>query len=270
MRMAKIKDSGSVVRSLQHNTRERMPANADPQKTKKNDIWGGDADEAMKRFEDKLPSEVRKNAVLAVELVMTASPDFVGDWNKYLIDCEQWAKKLFGGDKNLLSVAIHRDETTPHTHVLIMPLKDGRLNANHFIGGSRDRMAELQEDFYEKVGKRFELERGQSKSETKSRHSHHTLAGKTAELDEREKAVSDREAKLNHAGEDFKRLMGMKPSDVRELKTLVANWDKASPAGLRVIAKDIEQSGAATVGEYRQNREAQRQREQQQKNIYSR
>jgi hypothetical protein len=269
MRMAKIKDSGSVVRSLQHNTRERMPPNADSDRSAQNFNFGGTVLESMSRFEGKLPDKIRSNAVMAVELVMTASPDFNGDWKGYLKGCDEWAMSLFGAE-NLIHIAHHFDESTPHTHLIFAPLKDGKLNANHFIGGSRDRMAELQEDFYEKVGKHFELERGHSKSETKSRHSHHTLAGKSAELDQREEKIQLREKVLSEFEKQFKELYGIKPEDVRELKTLVSNWDKASPAGLRVIAKNVEQSGAATVGEYRQNREAQRQREQQQKNIYSR
>jgi len=275
MRMAKLKDSGSVVRSLQHNTRERIPANADLQKGGLNWIFGGSAPDAVARYHELMPEKIRANAVHAVELVMTASPDFTGDeehgrdWKKYLDACDKWAMNFFGS-KNLLHVAHHYDETTPHTHILCVPLKDGKLNAKHFIGGHRDRMAELQNDFYEKVGKEFGLARGESRSETKARHTPHTLAGKTAELDEREKKLDGRESKISQAGEDFKRIMGMKPTEVRELKTLVENWDKTTPAGLRVIAKDIEQSGAATVGEYRKSRETLRRIEQQQNNNYSR
>jgi len=276
MRMAKIKDSGSVVRSIQHNTRERMPPNADRQRAGLNWIFGGGVSETMNRYHGLLPENVRSNAVHAVELVMTASPEFKGNWVDYLSACDKWAMDLFGAE-NLLHVAHHFDESTPHTHILCVPLKDKKLNANHFIGGSRDRMAELQEDFYQKVGKPFSLERGQSKSETRARHSHHTLAGKTAELDEREVKLAQGEEKIKlrekvlyEFDQQFREMYGMKPADVRELKTLVANWDKATPAGLRVIARDIEQSGAATVGEYRRDREAHRKKEQSRSSSFSR
>jgi len=268
MRMAKIKDSGSVVRSLQHNTRERMPANADPGRSEQNFNFGGTVSESMARFSGKLPGKIRSNAVMAVELVMTASPDFNGDWKGYLKGCDEWAMGLFGAE-NLVHIAHHFDESTPHAHLVFTPLKDGKLNANHFIGGSRDRMVELQEDFYEKVGKRFDLERGQSKSETKARHTPHTLAEKSAELDRREEKIQLREKVLSEFEKQYRDLYGMKPADVRELKTLVENWDKTNPAGLRVIAKDIEQSGAATVGEYRKAREAHRSWEQSRSSSFS-
>jgi hypothetical protein len=275
MRMAKIKDSGSVVRSIQHNTRERMPPNADESRTRQNPACMS-TEAAAIRYRNLMPDKVRKNAVHAVEMVMTASPEFAGDWRRYLDECDTWATELFGKE-NLIHIAHHYDESTPHTHLVFTPLKDGKLNANHFIGGSRDRMAELQEDFYQKVGKPFSLERGQSKSETRARHSHHTLAGKTAELDEREVKLAQveekiklREKVLYEFDQQFREMYGMKPADVRELKTLVANWDKATPAGLRVIARDIEQSGAATVGDYRRDREAHRKKEQSRSSSFSR
>ena len=167
-----------------------------------------------------------------------------------------------------IQYAVHHDEGTPHIHLVVVPLKDGKLNARHFIGGHRDRMKELQDDFYEKVGKKFGLDRGISKEMTKAEHSRPTLKHKAAELDMREEALIEREEILEARTKavanftmDFTKLIGMKPHDVCELKTLVSNWDKATPTGLRVIAEDIEQSGAKTVGEYRQLRETQRQKE---------
>jgi len=250
--------------ALQHNTRERFPENADPNLTKKNQTYGGSTAESLCRFEEILPGKIRKNAVLAVELVMTASPDFGsspahGNMGDYLTACDNWALKTFGIDLNkkdirpAIHVAHHYDEKTPHTHILIVPMKDGKLNASHFIGGSRQRMAELQEDFYQTVGKRFGLDRGRSRKETRARHTHHRLA----DLDDREKKISEAENLI-------KKAIKVTPSEIQSLRTYKANWEKTTPAGLRVIAGDIERSGAATVGEYSQQREAVRKQDQQQ------
>jgi len=203
LRMEKKKSTRDVVMTLQHNTRERMPPNADPEKTKLNQTYGGGSLEVMNRYHERLPEKVRKNAVLAVELVMTASPDFSGSWKEYLDACDKWALELFEGKKNLLHVAHHLDESTPHTHILFTPIKDEKLNAKFFIGGSRDRMSELQDDFYEKVGKKFGLERGKPREETRARHTPHTLAGKAAELESREAELGKKEAAL---GEREKKL----------------------------------------------------------------
>jgi hypothetical protein len=189
--MDKKKSLRDVSMTLDHNNRERQPANADPEKKDRNWTFGGSTQEAITRFNERLPAKIRKNAVLAVELVMTASPDFSGDWSKYLNACDAWARGLFG-EKNLIHVAHHRDEKTPHTHIVFMPLKDGKLNAKHFIGGSRDRMAELQQDFYEKVGKEFKLDRGKPREETRARHTQHNMTN----LDQRELAIAKKETEL--------------------------------------------------------------------------
>lgn len=196
MRMDKKKSSRDVVMTIQHNTRERMPDNADPEKSKKNWVYGGNTLETIARFGELTPDKIRSNAVQAVELVMTASPEFSGPWADkkaadgtvtvgYLNACDKWAKEIFGKE-NLLHVAHHWDETTPHTHIVFVPLKDGKLNAKSYIGGHRNRMKELQEDFYQKVGKPFGLDRGKPREETRAKHTHH----KMTDLKHREEAVA--------------------------------------------------------------------------------
>jgi len=286
MRMEKIKSRSSLVRAAQHNTRERSPLNADQDKASQN-FATGTVDDAMTKYSQMLPGKVRKNAVHAVELLMTASPDYAGDWKAYLRECGKWAENLFG-KSNVLSVTQHFDETTPHAHILVMPLKDGKLNANFFIGGSRDRMSQLQDDFYENVGKRFELDRGRSRAETKARHARPALYKKFAELDRREKnlehekdlaerameirakELEEKNQKLQEFAKEYKKLHGFHPEDVKAMRTRLEQWDKATPAALRVIARDVEQSGAVTVGEYRMAREAQREKQQSRSSSFSR
>jgi hypothetical protein len=58
---------------------------------------------------------------------------------------------------------LHRDESTPHIHAFIVPMYEGKLNAKHYIGGTRDRLTQLQ-DSYAKAMKPHKLERGIEKS----------------------------------------------------------------------------------------------------------
>jgi hypothetical protein len=251
--MAKLKSHRDVTMALQHNTRERMPSNADPSKTAKNLVYGGSAAESLVRFDGLMPDKIRSNAVQCVELVFTASPDFNGDWGGYLRSALDWGLETFGIDpkqkdiRPAISYAVHHDETTPHLHLLVVPLKDGKLNAKHFIGGSRDRMAELQEDFYQKVGKKFDLERGRSAAETRSRHSHHTLAGKTAELEKKDQ-------QLREFADSYKKLQGVSPNAVQAFRRM-------TPDQLRGFAAVIEGKGFKTVEEYA-NAQDQQQRQQ--------
>jgi len=236
--MAKLKGWMDVRMTLQHNTRERMPPNADPKWSGGNYNFGGDVENTMQRMDTLMPEKVRENAVRAVEVVMTASPDFSGNWKDYLKACDEWAQGIFG-KSNLMHINHHYDETTPHTHIVFTPIKDGKLNASYFIGGHRNRMVELQNDFYQKVGKGFSLERGQSKAETKARHAHHTLAGKTAELDERERTLAEKNTKLDEREHTLAEKNTKLDEREKKLKQTAAELDRIQY--LKPFLKDIEE-----------------------------
>ena len=60
----------------------------------------------------------------------------------------------------MISAIVHYDETTPHLHILSVPLtQDGRLSAREIIG-NRTKMSQMQTAFYEQVGRDYGLERG--------------------------------------------------------------------------------------------------------------
>ena len=252
MRMAKIKSTVSLVHALQHNTRERIPYNADGTRTPDN--WqyfeGGatqNKENALLRYTNLLPAKVRKNAVHAVEVMMTASPQFAGDWSAYLTACDDWARKFFG-EENVLHVAYHNDELTPHVHVIAMPLVAGKLNAKALIGGSSRRMQELQDQFHKEVGGGFGLSRGIPREETHARHKPHDLsaakdelARRSAELDEREQSLADKEQQLNQREAEIKRNIEknfnekqnlLKEREEKQAKEL-ENYKKSRDTGLR-------------------------------------
>lgn len=174
LRVAKLKSRASLVRTAQHHTRERSPENADPERTKYN--WGDRSTATViQRYEAKLPAKVRKNAVHAVEFVVSASPEALAAMGQeqrreYFEEAMAWCADRMGGPANLLCWSLHQDELTPHLHLVMMPLKDGKLNARAYIGGHRDTLREMQTSFAEEVGKPFGLERGQPKTLTKRQH----------------------------------------------------------------------------------------------------
>lgn len=174
-----------------------MPDNADSEKKHLNEhLWNNSTPGRRIYFENR-PKKIRLNAVHAIEFMMTASPDFQGDWNKYFDSCKNWVQD-FMGSKNILSMDIHRDEKTPHLHILAMPMKDGKLNAKYFLGGSKFRMRDIQNDFYKKCGQDIGLERGLPKEVTKARHAHYTAAA-NPELIEREEKLKAKEKEMEQA-----------------------------------------------------------------------
>lgn len=106
---------------------------------------------------------VRKDAVRCCEVLFTASGDFFEQHpeqiDKFFGACLMFSEQRFGAD-NIIAATVHMDEDTPHMHLDFVPLTaDGRLSAKSVLGGRKD-MQQLQDDFYEQVGKQFGLERG--------------------------------------------------------------------------------------------------------------
>lgn len=178
LRVAKIKSRVSLARATQHNTRERVPDNANPERTKGN-VSLRDTQAAMARYTDLLPPKVRKNAVHAVELLVAVPPEVMKavqnqtDYNRviqYLVDSRDWLADRLGGPANMLNWSLHVDEASPHMHIVMMPLRDGKLSYNSYLGGSRDALVRLQTDFASEVGKKYGLERGRPRAATGRRH----------------------------------------------------------------------------------------------------
>jgi membrane-associated HD superfamily phosphohydrolase len=173
LRIQKLKSAVAVRNSLKHAFREQETPNADSESTPNNTHIGAESSlEAIKKFNAGLPITVRKNAVLALEYLITASPEVMeskskADQDKYFVDALAYLHKTYGAD-NVFYAGVHRDETTPHLYAYVLPIKDGKLNARHFVGGHKERLSEMQTEFAETVGRKHGLERGVKGS--KARH----------------------------------------------------------------------------------------------------
>lgn len=173
LRTQKLKSGIAVRRSMKHAFREQDTPNADPARNQENTHLGAaDVDEALAKFNARLPAKVRSNAVLAVEYLITASPeDMKGksrqEQDAYFRDGLEWLKKRHGAE-NVVYAGIHRDETTPHMYAYVVPLdRQGKLNCRAFLGGAQA-LREMQTDFAQQVGLQHGLERGVEGS--KARH----------------------------------------------------------------------------------------------------
>jgi hypothetical protein len=130
---------------MQHCYRERETHNADQERTPDNQhLVAKSTDEAMGKLRALLPEKRRKDAVLAVEYVMTASPEWFAQATPeqekaFFQRSLQWLADKYGADR-IVTASIHRDEATPHLSAFVVPLtQDKRLSAKEFIG-SRDKM----------------------------------------------------------------------------------------------------------------------------------
>lgn len=152
MRCKKLASMGSVAGALRHCYRERETPNADPERTPTNEHAAATStDEAMGRMRALLPEKRRRDAVLAVEYLMTASPEWWQEASRKQQDeffrrSRQWLADKYGADR-IVTASIHRDETTPHLSAFVVPLtRDGRLSAREFVGG-RQKMRDDQTSY---------------------------------------------------------------------------------------------------------------------------
>lgn len=165
LRAEKLSAFGSIVSSAKHTFREIPTPNADASRTHLNKTFGAqDAAAVRAAIQARLPEKRRKDAVLAIEYLVTASPEWfrtapTKQQNAYFTAAVRWLEARHG-KANIVCVNMQLDETSPHLVAYVVPLtKDGRLSAKDFLGG-RKVLSEMQTDFAERVGKPVGLQRG--------------------------------------------------------------------------------------------------------------
>lgn len=167
LRTAKLATIGNVGGSARHNFRERETPNADPERTASNTTSGAQsAAEVVAGVKERLATQahVRKNAVLAVEYFIGASPEWFSQADTkqreaYFDQAEKWLRARHGSE-NVIAVTRQYDETSPHICAYAVPIDpNGKLNCSHFLDG-REKLSQMQTDFADKVGRQFGLERG--------------------------------------------------------------------------------------------------------------
>ncbi len=177
LRVAKLKTKGSVAAALSHNLRERETLNADKERFHENTILKG-ADTVqggLQAWDARAPEKVRINAVHGLEYFVGGSPDRINvmsrtEQDAYFSKALEWFEDRHGAE-NIISAVVHRDETTPHMQIIVIPLDErNKLNARALVGG-KDNLRQLQTNFAEQVGLEFGLQRGIERSNAR----HHTI-----------------------------------------------------------------------------------------------
>ena len=112
----------------------------------------------------------RKDAVVMNSFVVGADKAFFDGFSKlsqynFFSDCTKFFEERYGTE-NVISAVIHMDESTPHMHLNLVPItKDGRLCSKELF--DKQKLQQLQTDFYNAVGKKYGLQRGKEGSQAK-------------------------------------------------------------------------------------------------------
>ena len=113
--------------------------------------------------------KVKDDAVLISSFILGSDKEFFEGLTEeeqrlFFFECTQFFAERYGRE-NIISAVVHVDETSPHLHLNMMPVLNGRLCAKQLF--DKVGLRELQSDFQEAVGKRWGLQRGKKGSKAK-------------------------------------------------------------------------------------------------------
>lgn len=189
LRVAKLKTMGNVGGQSSHVERLRETPNADPARIELNQRLAG-TDSPLHDVQERLAAagiEPRKGAVVAIDVFITASPEHFNtnhpddpNWRAFQEKAMQFLQREYGRD-NVVHAIAHHDETSPHLHAIVVPIKsktvkvgrkvktertENRLCCRDWLGGDRTTLSKLQTRFADQV-KELGLHRGIAGSQAK-------------------------------------------------------------------------------------------------------
>lgn len=227
-RMQKMK-SGNLGGAYRHNERifeNHSNKDIDPEKTHLNyELTDRDRsipyDRQIKQYinDNKISKRaLRKDAVLCNEWIITSDKAFFENMSPDQIkNFFETAKNFFAeryGNSNIAYAMVHLDESTPHMHLGLVPMQNGKLSSKSLFG-SRDQLKEFQEAFPKYLNEHgYSLQRGESDSKKKHLE--------TAEFKEKQRLLDDTDKKIVDKTEKLKQLEKEKDALLDDIAVLEA------------------------------------------------
>lgn len=246
MRVQKVKGASGVAGTQIHNRREREHSNTNPdidhQRSNNNYSIKSTSGSFNQFITQRITAgykgsrAIRKDAVLMCDALFTSDQEFFSTLpperqREFFQTCYDWAIRRWGSD-NIISAVVHLDETTPHMHLDFVPLtKDGRLSAKSVLGGQKE-LQQLQDDFFEKVGKQYGLERGNRANIDAGERGQVHLT--TKEAKKKELAKLDNQVKSSEKA--LKRIQSRVFETKEEIQEINKNAKKTLTGGLKGVS----------------------------------
>ena len=227
------------------NGRDFEKSDIDWDKTEQNnflikcDKWNREISNQIK----KTGAKEKKNSVVLLDGVYTASPEFFKDKTReeieqYFRDCLEFHVRHYCKDdrSKVINAVVHYDEKTPHLHVSSVPIfedeKGVHLSARDIMGG-RDDYMKRQDLFFEEVSKNYNLERGDVEKSRSGKAKKHTQK-REWQIAEQEREVEENEKRMQNIKRETERQNSM----LRETNKQLENKKKE----LRNIQKETEEA----------------------------
>ena len=239
-RMQKMK-SGNLGGAYRHNERifeNHSNKDIDPEKTHLNyELTDRDRsipyDRQIKQYinDNKISKRaLRKDAVLCNEWIITSDKAFFENMSPEQIkNFFETAKNFFAeryGNSNIAYAMVHLDESTPHMHLGLVPMQNGKLSSKSLFG-SRDQLKEIQEAFPRYLNEHgYNVQRGESDSKKKHLE--------TAEFKEKQRLLDDTDKKIVDKTEKLKQLEKEKDALLDDIAVL----ESIQPLQIEEMKKD--------------------------------
>ena len=162
----KLSGLGGMRNHLTNRERSRSNPDIDHARTQDN-YFLLDGENLVRIVNTKIKMEVarkpRPDAVGMVDVVCGASREYMQSLSQeqqreFFQSCLSFLSARYGAG-NVVYGAVHMDETNPHIHVGVVPIRDGCLSAKKIF--NRLELSNLQTSIAETVGKVWGLERGE-------------------------------------------------------------------------------------------------------------
>ncbi len=162
LRFEKLKSRSSISKCICHINRYSHTPNADPDRYSKNETLIGNNNilNSLDKIFNKYGITPRNNSVLAMECIITLSPDVFNDYSsveKFKVSSINYLNKYFKG--RCLNATLHLDESTPHIHAIIVPLitKKNKVHLSARDCFSPSKLSIYQRTFFEHMKLIFNL-----------------------------------------------------------------------------------------------------------------
>ena len=168
LRFEKHKNFVNIRQAGAHQHRHhKVTKNADNLRTHLNRTFIGSSNlvSDIKKRLDILTKQPRKNSVLAMDGILTLSPEvFIGGTKEeqyralrtFALASKAWLVNTFGD--NVVNAVLHRDETSPHVHFTVVPIQknelgQSKLNARDLF--NKKTLHDFQRNFFDYMHKYF-------------------------------------------------------------------------------------------------------------------
>lgn len=164
-----------------------------------------------------LKRAVRKDAVLMCSFIVSSDKGFFDGLSQeqqraFFADAVKFFQNRYGKE-NVIAATVHMDEATPHMHLCLTPIRDGKLSAKAIF--TKQELKDLQTQYAASVGEKHGLERGEENS--KAEHLSeldYKLKMRTQELEAAKKEME----KLQAAMRDTAKALEDKRRELEEIE----------------------------------------------------